>query len=628
MEHPAATGRSAPVTLFDLDQNESGDVRVRRQTQESVRVQGGPGTRTALELSELRDVSERLARAVEIVSGAKRPATTQVRGSAEMPEDHRPTALWIRDRIITEVYTCNLISHSDAAALLGLTRQGAQLVVARTLKNLPEGPDTVPEGVRIRLLDQLSADIRALGRLGDPRAALGLPPKKRARFDPASRKTPARTPDIRGSGSQAAIKTAQQLMSIRDLGERLDTATSILRAEEVILPELRAQRDALCLSASLYDGVRAVYKYAGMSRTAFATTRETFLRRQSTRDDVTTAAQVWREIAERAGLPHRMDWAAAAPMTAELIAAAEGRTKVAQWLRDFSVLALIDGGHLTVTTAAQRIGVTSGRVSQLRSGGQAKEPVDVLPAEIIEQFKTQVRGNLTESGVVSTGALAPTSTSPENGRHISHDQTGEGAAAVALPDPATTPLGGGTPKLQPELITIIDAQALTTDVPSARATRTTRSAGTVGERSVDRQAPSPEQAAENHRVGRRGEHAAYLAERRRLAAIGLTPELAVWVSKADELADHDIQSVDEDGDTLYIEVKATKGSDPGAPFLISQRELDLARAHGPRFVIYRVTDVDSAAPCIWRIPDPLTVVEAGVGWMEVAQVRMSIPVCS
>jgi hypothetical protein len=57
--------------------------------------------------------------------------------------------------------------------------------------------------------------------------------------------------------------------------------------------------------------------------------------------------------------------------------------------------------------------------------------------------------------------------------------------------------------------------------------------------------------------GRRGEEAAYQAERNRLIAAGGNPERVHWVSRDIETADHDLESVGEDGKPIYIDVKTT-----------------------------------------------------------------------
>ena len=137
-------------------------------------------------------------------------------------------------------------------------------------------------------------------------------------------------------------------------------------------------------------------------------------------------------------------------------------------------------------------------------------------------------------------------------------------------------------------------------------------------------APSIQNVAENHRVGKRGEEAAYHAERRRLRDLNKNPDLVVWVSKTDELAPYDIKSIDEDDQVIYIEVKSTKGNDPSDPFYISHAELLEAIFYRDRYYIYRVTKVDSVAPEITRASDPLLRIKEGNGRLLLAKAHMAL----
>jgi hypothetical protein len=107
------------------------------------------------------------------------------------------------------------------------------------------------------------------------------------------------------------------------------------------------------------------------------------------------------------------------------------------------------------------------------------------------------------------------------------------------------------------------------------------------------------------RIGRRGEEAVYEAERRRLLALRRDPALVVWRSRERELAPYDIESLDEDGQQIYIEVKSTTSDDPYDPFEISEAELILALQKRSRYYIYRVTDAHTASPSITRFRDPI-----------------------
>jgi len=128
---------------------------------------------------------------------------------------------------------------------------------------------------------------------------------------------------------------------------------------------------------------------------------------------------------------------------------------------------------------------------------------------------------------------------------------------------------------------------------------------------------------EKRAIGRRGEEAVYLAERDRVLALGLNPDDAVvWRSDEEQYAPYDIQSVDEHGVSIFIEVKATTGTDPCAPFDISTGELTEAIRYGEKFRVYRVTDVRSAGPRITRYVNPVALVRSGLATLDVSKARM------
>jgi len=137
-------------------------------------------------------------------------------------------------------------------------------------------------------------------------------------------------------------------------------------------------------------------------------------------------------------------------------------------------------------------------------------------------------------------------------------------------------------------------------------------------------APSIQSEAEKRQIGRRGEEVAFHAERARLGRAGKNPDLVVWVSKDDELAPFDIQSIDTDDQVIYIEVKSTKADDPDEPFYLSQAELLEASLHGSRYYIYRVTNTTATAPSITRVADPLRMIKEGKGRLLLDRAQMAL----
>jgi hypothetical protein len=63
----------------------------------------------------------------------------------------------------------------------------------------------------------------------------------------------------------------------------------------------------------------------------------------------------------------------------------------------------------------------------------------------------------------------------------------------------------------------------------------------------------------------------------------------LWLSVTDETSDVDIQSVDDEGEEVYIEVKSSSGVSQHA--VLSARELLRALRHGPNYWLYRVSRV-------------------------------------
>jgi hypothetical protein len=114
-----------------------------------------------------------------------------------------------------------------------------------------------------------------------------------------------------------------------------------------------------------------------------------------------------------------------------------------------------------------------------------------------------------------------------------------------------------------------------------------------------------QQARIQRRIGRRGEEAAYEAERRRVQQLGLDPAVVRWVSHERELAPYDIESLDDDGQQLYIEVKSTTSDDPHDAFEISEGELLFALRKRSQYCVYRVTEAHLAIPSITRFRDPI-----------------------
>lgn len=126
----------------------------------------------------------------------------------------------------------------------------------------------------------------------------------------------------------------------------------------------------------------------------------------------------------------------------------------------------------------------------------------------------------------------------------------------------------------------------------------------------------------NRLIGQRGEKAVVAAERKRVSQFGGDPDVVFWRSERNPLAPYDIESLDEDGQRIYIEVKSTSGDDPTAPFLISHGELLEALRLRSRYFVYRVTEAGTATPRIFRYRDPAGLLAEEQANLTMAGARM------
>ena len=131
--------------------------------------------------------------------------------------------------------------------------------------------------------------------------------------------------------------------------------------------------------------------------------------------------------------------------------------------------------------------------------------------------------------------------------------------------------------------------------------------------------------SEQRLYGRRGEEATFGKERERVANAGWDPALVVWVSKDQQTAPYDIRSINDDGTTRYIEVKATTSEDPSTPFPISAPELRFGIRQRQQYYIYRVTSIKSEAPRILRYRDPIGQLENENAYMTMREAALALP---
>ena len=115
--------------------------------------------------------------------------------------------------------------------------------------------------------------------------------------------------------------------------------------------------------------------------------------------------------------------------------------------------------------------------------------------------------------------------------------------------------------------------------------------------------PTPEQEAWERSIGHRGEEIIYRRERARVKALGQDESKVVWVSQGNPGSDFDINSLDDNGKKLWIEVKATSGTD--GRFRWSKAEFDKARQYRGQYILYRVYEADTRTPSVKEFRDPV-----------------------
>jgi len=182
----------------------------------------------------------------------------------------------------------------------------------------------------------------------------------------------------------------------------------------------------------------------------------------------------------------------------------------------------------------------------------------------------------------------------------------------ALPNAKSFGRRPAAPPLDGSVYTIEDAPEDIVEAPRSQPVRPT----VPGKQLARSDWGNLAETAQRH--GRRGEEWAYLQERLLVQSLGKDPDLVKWISRIDELANHDLTSIDDDGETIYIEVKATDNADPAAPFEITSSELAMALTYRRRYYVYHVLDVNSPSPRILRYGDPVGRLERGN-----AQLRMT-----
>lgn len=115
---------------------------------------------------------------------------------------------------------------------------------------------------------------------------------------------------------------------------------------------------------------------------------------------------------------------------------------------------------------------------------------------------------------------------------------------------------------------------------------------------------------ESKKIGDRGEQIVFDHEAKRFMNLGHDPSQLKWLAREGKTPGWDISSVDDDGTTLYIEVKASVSSSV-SNLVLTRTEYRAAETHKEKYCIYLVTDVMKEKPTIEIIRDPIKRIDAG-----------------
>jgi hypothetical protein len=115
---------------------------------------------------------------------------------------------------------------------------------------------------------------------------------------------------------------------------------------------------------------------------------------------------------------------------------------------------------------------------------------------------------------------------------------------------------------------------------------------------------------ESKKVGDRGEELVFDLEVAKLKKLGCDPSGVKWLAREGITPGWDITSIDEFGQPLHIEVKASIGADV-SNLILTANEYSAAKDHKSKYCIYLVTNVMKERPTIEIIRDPLKRIKSG-----------------
>ena len=190
-------------------------------------------------------------------------------------------------------------------------------------------------------------------------------------------------------------------------------------------------------------------------------------------------------------------------------------------------------------------------------------------------------------------------------------QGGPGAGSQqSQPPPSRSAPERPTPPIERPTTPLPDLENVTLEIVSGSSQGPNRGGGGGGGGWPSNWTPrTPDQIQRDREVGRRGEELVFRMEQQRAAAAGHPTSSVVWVASQDPAANHDIKSVDEDGEDVWIEVKSTTGRD--GRFTWSRAEFQLAVRTRTRYILWRVYEADTTSPKLRVMRDRVGEFEQG-----------------
>lgn len=213
---------------------------------------------------------------------------------------------------------------------------------------------------------------------------------------------------------------------------------------------------------------------------------------------------------------------------------------------------------------------------------------DELP-DLEDTIETFVRSLVTDHGAVGASAARAAPGSPPGA-----------PLPVVVPPRVTTPL----------VLPPLEEVSLEVSRPEESALAPRRKSSGGGGGTHRWQPPTPSDTQRDAAIGRRAEELVLRQERQRVAALGYDPNRVVWTADSDPGADHDIRSVDDDGEDSWLEVKGTIGTD--GSFYWPTNQFHLAATHRHRYILWRVYRAASTEPVAKAFRDPIAMMVAGL----------------